>query len=341
MKAAVLHAVKDLRIENVANPEITSPDDVLIKIRSVGVCGSDCHFYELGRIGDFVVRAPLILGHECSGEVIEVGSAVRNIKPGDRVTPEPGIPCRKCQFCKTGHYNICPQVKFMATPPFNGSFCEYLVWPADFVFKVPDNVSFEEAATVEPLAVGVYSARRGRVKTGDTVAVLGCGPIGLVTMQACIAQGATNVIASDVSPARLEIARRFGAVAVSPSEIEQVILDATDGLGADVVFETAGAVATTQQAVKLARNGAAVVLIGLPPESTIPCNIVDAICKEVDVMGIFRYANCFGPALSLLAAGKVETKSLITHRFALEETEDAMKTSLDRTSGAIKAMVNI
>jgi len=328
-----------MRIEAVADPEIESPDEVLIKVRNVGVCGSDCHFYEHGRIGDFVVRSPLVLGHECSGEIVETGSAVRGLSAGDLVTPEPGLPCRRCRFCKTGRYNLCPHVKFMATPPFNGAFCEYLVWPSDFVFKIPEGVSLEEAATVEPLAVGVYSARRGRVQTGDAVAVLGCGPIGLVTMQACAAQGATTMIASDINPSRLAFARSFGAIAVSPDEFENAVDDVTDGLGADAVFETAGTVATTQQALKVARKGACVVLVGLPPESPMPYDIVGAICKEVDIMGIFRYANCFLPALSLLAAGKVKTSDMITDRFTLDQAEEALKVSLERSSGLVKAMV--
>lgn len=341
MKAAILYGVKDLRLENVPDPKISSPDDVLIKVKNVGVCGSDCHYYELGRIGDFIVQSPLILGHECAGEVIQVGSAVQNLKPGDRVCPEPGVPCRKCRFCKSGRYNLCPDVQFMATPPFNGAFCEYIVWPSDFVFKLPENVSYEEGATVEPLSVGVYSAIRGRVKAGDKIGVLGCGPIGLITAQVCLALGADKVFASDLDPIRLQYAEKCGAIAVPAAELTQVILAGTEGLGVDVAFEAAGSVPTTQKALEITRRGGAIVLIGLPPQSPMPYDIVAAICKEVDIMGIFRYANCYPPALSLLASGKLDMKSLITHRFTLEQAEEALVTSLERKGGAIKAMIAI
>ena len=178
MKAAVLHAVGDLRVQTVDKPVITAPDQALVRIRAVGVCGSDVHFYERGRIGPYVVKDPVILGHESAGEVVEAGEEVEHLRPGDRVAIEPGVPDRTCRHCKTGRYNLCAAVPFMGTPPWNGAFCEYIAWPADFCFKLPEGLSFEEGAMTEPLAVAMQGAKRGGIQVGHSVAVLGCGPIG-------------------------------------------------------------------------------------------------------------------------------------------------------------------
>ena len=202
MRAAVLHGVRDLRVEDVPAPGALGPDECRVRIGAVGVCGSDVHYYEYGRIGPFVVDKPMILGHECAGTVVEVGSRVKGIAEGRRVAIEPGVPCRRCRFCHEGQYNLCRDVVFFATPPVDGAFCEYVVSPADFLFPIPDGMTLEQGALVEPLAVGMHAARRGGVKPGDTVAVIGMGTIGLLTLQAAIAHGATRAIAADVQQNR-------------------------------------------------------------------------------------------------------------------------------------------
>jgi L-iditol 2-dehydrogenase len=258
MKAAVLHAVDDLRIQDVPVPRLTEPDDVLVRIRSVGVCGSDIHYFREGRIGRYIVGQPMILGHECAGEVVEVGEAVVDLKPGDTVALEPGIPCRKCVFCRTGRYNLCRDVVFFATPPIDGAFCEYVTHPADFAFRLPEGMSLDEGAMMEPLAVGMYAAQRAGIATGDTVAILGSGPIGLMALQAARARGATTLIATDVSPMRLEMARKLGAThALDARDVDVVkaVRDLTGGRGADAVMEAAGTPPTIEQALRAAKSG--------------------------------------------------------------------------------------
>jgi len=343
MKAAVLHAIGDLRVEEVDKPTITAPDQALVRIRAVGVCGSDVHFYERGRIGPYVLKDPVILGHESAGEVIGVGEAVTHLRPGDRVAIEPGVPDRTCWYCKTGRYNLCAAVPFMGTPPWNGAFCEYVAWPADFCFKLPDGLSFEQGAMTEPLAVGMQGTKRGDVGVGQSVAVLGCGPVGLVTLQAAKARGATRIIATDVQPSRLDLARRLGATdlinARDGDPVERV--RALTGEGVDVALETAGTVTTVQQACAMVRRGGVVTLIGMPGELEFTMPVLDIICREYDVRGVFRYCNCYPPALALLGAGRVDVKSLITHRFPLDDAKAAIDFAKDRKDVAVKVMVEV
>jgi len=344
MKAAVLHGVNDVRIENVPAPKLEHDDDVLIRVRSVGVCGSDVHYFREGRIGNFVVEAPLILGHECAGDVVQVGPAVKTLRPGDRVAVEPGVPCRKCEFCRTGRYNLCPDVAFLATPPVDGAFCEFIVSPADFAFKLPDSLTFQEGAMMEPLAVGMYATQRGGVGLGDTVVVLGTGPIGLMTLQAAKARGATTIITSDLQPIRIEAARKLGAThALDAAEVDvlEAVWQITDGRGADVVFECAGAVPTIQMSLKLAKNGGRVILVGLPSADQIPLSMPDLLARELDVGGLFRYANVYPDAISAVAAGLIDVKSLITHSYDLDHTQDALTFADEHKDKALKVCVNM
>lgn len=344
MKAAVLYGVEDIRVEDLPEPKVEGKDDVLVRIKSVGVCGSDVHFYTHGRIGDFVVERPLILGHESAGVVEEVGGGVKDLKPGDRVALEPGIPCRRCEFCKAGRYNLCPDVRFFAAPPVDGTFAEYIVHPADLCFRLPDNVSLEEGAMVEPLSVGLHGAILGRVKPGDQVAVLGSGPIGLMSIQAAKAMGAGRVIGVDLYPFRLELARRLGAdetINAEEDDTLEAILDLTKGRGVDIVFETAGAGITSQQAVEIARRGGTIVHIGLGSQEAVPTNIVKIIFKELTLQGVHRYANIYPRAIELISSGAVDVKSMITSRYPLERVEEALREPIEKPDSTIKVMVEI
>ena len=343
MKAAVLHKVRDLRIEEVPRPSLSSEGDVLIKMTAVGVCGSDCHFYEEGRIATYVVETPLILGHECSGAVVEVGRAVRHLQPGDRVCLEPGVPCLKCEVCKSGRYNMCErEVPFMGTPPTDGAFCEYVVWPGHLVFKLPASLSLEEGALVEPLAVAVHAANRSGVRPGDSVAVLGAGPIGLMCLQAASAYGAGPIYATDVIPYRLEFARKLGARAINARESDPVAaIREVTGRGADVVYETAGTVETVRQAMRLVRPGGVVTLIGWPQEQEFAVPMVDVLAREYDVRGIFRYCNAYPTALALAASGKVELKAFLGREFPLAQTREAIEFAAQHKDKAIKVQVKI
>ncbi|MGM0494644.1 MAG: NAD(P)-dependent alcohol dehydrogenase, partial [Armatimonadota bacterium] len=327
MKAAVLHGVHDMRVENVPMPEISRERDVLVRIRSVGVCGSDVHFHERGVIGKYPLTEPTIMGHEAAGEVVEVLDEGCGLSPGDRVAIEPGYTCRRCEFCKSGQYNVCPDVVFLAAPPIHGAFAEYLAWPSDFLFKLPDSLSMDDGAMMEPLAVGLWAATRGGAKPGDSVAVLGAGPIGLLTMQSAIAAGATRAIVSDLESGRLELAAKLGAtdtIDASEDDAEAAIMEMTGGRGVDVAFECAGAVPALQMALRVTRNGGTTQIVGMPAEQHPQIPLYEMINREIDLRGLFRYANCYPPAISLVEAGRVDVESLVTHHFELDETPEAM-----------------
>ncbi|HQK94931.1 MAG TPA: NAD(P)-dependent alcohol dehydrogenase [Armatimonadota bacterium] len=344
MRAAVLHGTRDLRVEDVPVPTTLGPHDCRVRVGAVGVCGSDVHYYEHGRIGPFVVEKPMILGHECAGTVVEVGAHVKGITEGQRVAIEPGVPCRRCRFCHEGKYNLCRDVVFLATPPVDGAFCEYVVSPADFLFALPDAMTLEQGALVEPLAVGVHAARRGGVKPGDTVAVIGMGTIGLLTLQAAAAHGATRAIAADVQPNRLAAAGQVGAtrlVNAASESVVEAVHEETNGLGADVVFETAGTVATVQQTTECVRPGGVVVLVGLPPESEFPFDVMSLLNREFDVRGVFRYANAYRACVDLIATGRVNVEPLVTARYRLEEAEEALVFASTRKDSCIKVAVTV
>lgn len=338
MKITAMYLEKPGKIipRKIDMPEIKK-DEVLVKIKAVGVCGSDVHYYEKGKIGSFIVKKPLILGHECSGEIVEVGEEVKNLQIGDKVALEPGIPCRRCIYCKTGRYNLCPEIKFMATPPVNGAFVEYVAHPADFVFKLPENVSYEEATLFEPLAVGLYSVIRAKVGFGGKILILGAGPIGLSTLQAAINIGGGRITVADIYDFRLEKAKELGAdELINPRQT-----NALDKLGSsfDYVFETAGSVVTTQQTVKLAKNGGKVILVGLPAQEEIEFNTNQIITKELDVLGIFRYANMYPKAIRLAEKGQVNLKTVISKKFSFPQTEEALKFARDNKESSTKTVV--
>jgi L-iditol 2-dehydrogenase len=342
MKAAFLYKPGDIRVHEMDIP-VPKDDEALVRIKAVGVCGSDVHFYKVGRIGDFVVTDPLILGHECAGEVVQIGENVKTLKVGDKVAIEAGVPCRKCNFCRLGRYNLCAHVTFLATPPFHGAFREYISHPEDFLFKLPDSMSFEEGAMIEPLAVGVYAAQRGDVNVRDTVAIIGAGPIGLMTLQAVRARGATHVLITEIEPFRLDFAKKLGAsLAINAGEEDPVqkILEYTDG-GADVVMEAIGLPETIQQTIKIAKPGAIVVWIGMPTVDEISIRAVEAICKDLDIRGIFRYANAYEPAIKLVSSGNIDVKGMITTRFALDQVQEALEYPGKHPETCIKVMVEV
>jgi len=341
MKAAFIHAPGDIRYEETDVPELR-PDEVLVEVKANGICGSDIHFYEEGRLGPFVVDRPYIPGHESSGVVSEIGSEVKGLECGDRVVPEPGIPCRKCSICKSGRYNLCRSVYFMSAPPVNGLMAEYMAVPFDFVFKVPDSVSFEEAALVEPVAVALHACNRGELAAGDDVAILGAGPIGLAIMMVALARGAGKVVLVDLIESRLGVAKSLGAseaINAASENVEEALLEVTDGLGPRLVFEAAGSKATSAMAVELARPGGAVVIVGWPGGGRFPYPVERILELELDVHGVRRYANDFPAAISLIAGKRVDAPALITHRFPLEKVAEAFQFVAKNKDKVIKALV--
>ncbi|AEG61345.1 NAD(P)-dependent alcohol dehydrogenase [Desulforamulus ruminis] len=343
MKAGILYGSGDVRVEEVPVPRI-KPDEALVKIKAVGVCGSDVHYYEHGKIGRYVVEEPMILGHEAGGEIMAVGEDVAGLKVGQRVAIEPGVTCGKCKFCKEGRYNLCPDVVFLATPPVDGAFCEYLAMRGDFLHPIPDHMSYEAASLVEPFSVGLHACKRAGVKPGDTVAVLGLGPVGQLAVVAARAFGATKIIAVDLAPIRLQMAGEMGATTVinaGEQDVYEAIMKETGGVGVDVALETAGSTATNLMAVRVARRGGKVALVGLPPQPEVPFNVFDIADGELDIFGIFRYANTYPRAVELLASGIAPVEKLVTHRFALEQAKEALDLARTDKQGSIKVMVNL
>ncbi len=351
MQTAVLHGIRDIRLESREIP-IPKANEVLVKIARVGICGSDLHYYTDGHIGQYVVEAPLILGHESAGVIAAVGSDVTNLEIGDRVSLEPGMTCGTCYHCKRGRYNLCPDVVFMATPPVDGAFAEYVAWRSDFVFKIPDQVSLDAAALLEPLAVAVWAVQRAGIGMGASVAIFGGGTIGCMTVQAAKAAGATTIIVVDLEPFRLEFAASLGAThtinARAGSVLEQIraITEPLNGLtgssaGVDAAFETAGALITCRQTIEAVRSGGVAVLVGLPPDPMVSLDIVAAASREVDIRGQFRYANCYPAALALVSTGRVNLDKMITQRYALKDTKAAFEFAEKEKNASLKVMIEM
>jgi L-iditol 2-dehydrogenase len=340
LKAAVLYAPYDLRIEEMPIPEI-GYGEVLVRIRAVGICGSDVHFYTTGRCSGFIVKEPLVLGHECSGEVVEVGDGVNNVKVGDRVVVEPGFPCGRCHYCRIGRYNLCPNVVFYGAPPTHGAFREYSPAKASFVYKIGGHMSFEEAALIEPLAVGMQAVKRSGMESGSTAAVFGCGPVGLLTLQAALTSGASPIIAIDPVEYRVELAEELGAMyTVNPTRIDVVeyVDRLTNGMGVDVVFEVSGNPKAFNDALRIIRRGGVLVQVGMFEENVTfdPALIID---KEVDIRGVFRYANVYEQAIKLVSSNRVKLKPLITHIFPLDRIKDAFNVIIEKRDNPVKVIV--
>ena len=343
MKALVLNSPLDLAVRDIPDPGAPGPGEVRVRVQSVGICGSDVHYYEHGRIGDFVLRAPMVLGHEAAGVVEALGEGVESLAPGDTVAMEPGVPCGDCRECMTGRYNLCKDVRFWATPPYDGVLAENVNHPAALAFRLPDHMSTEEGALMEPLAVGVHACERGGVRPGCVVAVNGAGTIGCVTLLAALAYGASQVIVADVVPARLERARELGAAAVVDARSEslaEAVMAATGGRGADVGVECSGHPGGPQTLIDASAPAGRVVLVGMGPQPT-SIDTVAAMVKEVDLATVFRYANAYPTAIELTAAGRVPVAQLVTDRFEFEESVRAFEYARSPRPDTCKVMIGV
>jgi L-iditol 2-dehydrogenase len=343
MTAAYLEGPKRVALKRAPVPE-PKPDQILVRVKSIGVCGSDVHYYQHGRMGPFAPTEPLILGHESAGEVVSCGAGVRTFAPGDRVSLEPGIPCGACEPCKRGHYNLCASVYFMGSAPNqHGAFREYVAWDPRMAYRLPDEVSFEEGALLEPLAAASYAVRLGGVAPGQRVAVFGSGPIGLLITRMARIAGAAQVLVSDVEPARLEKAKSFGATGVANAKTDDVleaIRAATNGQGADVVFEAAGSPVSHQMSLEAAARGGTVVFVGWLANGDLSLNLHAIGTRELTIKGMFRYRNVYPEAIRLLSAGMVDLKGLITGRYPLDRVVDALEEALARKPGTLKIMID-
>ncbi|TIX86657.1 NAD(P)-dependent alcohol dehydrogenase [Rhizobium sp. P44RR-XXIV] len=327
MEALVLEQKGKLSLREIDLPLELGPGDVKIKIHTVGICGSDVHYYTHGAIGSFVVREPMVLGHEAAGTVVEVGRNVTNLQPGDRVCMEPGIPDLSSRASKLGIYNVDPSVRFWATPPIHGVLTPFVVHPAAFTYKLPDNVTFAEGAMVEPFAIGMQAAARARIVPGDVAAVIGCGPIGIMVALAALAGGCSRVYISDFSAEKLAIAGRYPGIIpvnIGKQSLNDVIQSSTEGWGADIVFEASGSPKAYNGLFDLVRPGGALVMVGLPVEPVV-FDVSGAIAREVRIETVFRYANIFDRALQLIASGKVDLNPLITETFKFSDSIGAFE----------------
>jgi D-xylulose reductase len=345
MKSLVLEKKRDLSLRDfpVEKDEVVGPRDVRIKLHTVGICGSDVHYYTHGKIGPFVVKAPMILGHEASGTVIETGADVTTLKVGDRVCMEPGIPDPNSRATRMGMYNIDPAVRFWATPPVHGILRPNCVHPEAFTFKLPDNVSFAEGAMVEPLAVGIHAATKARIRPGDIALVLGAGPIGLVTALSALAAGCARVFVTDIDDAKLEIATSLGAITpinVLKEDLVQRVRQETAGWGVEVVFEATGSPKAAATVFEPLCPGGCVVMIGGQPDP-IAYDAGAAMVREARVENIFRYAHVFPRCVAMLSSGAIDVKRLITRTFEFNDSVRAFEIAASAPTGDVKMQIEL
>jgi len=328
----ILNKPYDVEFAQKPVPKIESPYDVLIAINYTGICGSDVHYWAEGRIGHFILKDPMTLGHESAGTIVDIGSSVTSLKKGDRIALEPGYPCRRCESCLSGHYNLCPDMRFAASPPIDGTLTGFYVMPEDFCYKLPEHVTLQEGALVEPLAVAVHIVKQAEIKPGQSVVVMGAGPVGLLCCAVAKAFGATKVVTVDIQPARLEFAVGYAAThsftpqRVSAEENAAALLKEV-GLpdGADAVIDASGAEPSIQTSLHVVRRGGVYVQGGMG-KSDITFPIMALCMKEVTAKGSFRYGSGdYKLAVQLVSEGKVDVKKLITGTVKFEEAEEAFK----------------
>jgi len=334
MKAVYLEETKKILVKDVPKP-VPGAGEVLVKVDACGICGSDVHYWQHGRIGDFIVKEPMVLGHEAAGTVVAVGEGVSNVKVGDVVALEPGITCMKCDFCRSGLYNLCPDVRFFATPPVDGVMKEFVVHPAELVYPVPAGLSAEVASLAEPFSVGVHALRLAKFQAGQKVLVLGAGIIGICVMLAAFEAGASEVVITDIQDIRLNRARELGATEVINTRSGKPKYQYFDA-----VFECTGAQECAVTAIKAARSGGNIVMIGMGADDMTEVPLLEAVCREISIHGSFRYRNTYPVALNIIGKHKDLFSKLITHRFTIDEAEKAFMTALQDPS-ACKVMVNI
>ncbi len=318
-------------------------DDILVEIKHIGICGSDIMFFDDHTAhGALDYELPIVLGHECAGVVVELGAKVQDLKVGDKVALEPGVPCGECEYCKTGRYNLCGSVDFMAAPPFiSGAMSKYVSHPAKWSYKLPEHVTTMEGALLEPLSVGMYAVKRGNPQLGDAVTILGAGCIGLMTLVSLKARGIDDITVIDLFDNRLEMAMELGAKrVVNSSQVDMVntMQQLTDGKGTEYVFETAGNPITANAAAKIVKTGGKVVMVGQIHQLT-EYDFFEINMKEVDLINVFRYANIYPIALDVISTGKIDVKKMVTKSLKKEESQQAFEYALYNKQDAVKVVI--
>jgi L-iditol 2-dehydrogenase len=344
MKAAVLTGLRRMEVRQVPDPKIEKDTDVLLKIEKVGVCGSDVHYFETGRIGSQVVTYPFIVGHECAATVTAVGKGVTHVKVGEQVVVEPAVPCHTCDQCRRGRENTCFNLRFLGTPGQGGGcLCEYLVMPEECCLPTKGKLTTEQGALCEPLTIGFYAVRQARLPRGADIAILGAGPIGLSCMVCARTEGVRNCYMTEKIPERVHVAVKGGATWVGSPLKEDVVaaILKQQPLGMDVSFECAGQQETINQAVDLIKPGGKLVLVGIPREDRISLSIEKIRRKEITIVNIRRQNGCTPATMDLVASRKVQADFMVTHRFKLDQIQEAFELVASYKDGVVKAMIEM
>ena len=342
-QTAFLTAPRKMEIVDTKMP-VAGPGEVVIEVKKVGICGSDMGFFvDPTSGGRREVTYPIVLGHECAGVVVETGQGVHHLKPGDLVAVEPGVPCGHCAYCRSGRYNLCPEVDFLAAPPFRrGAMQRYMAHAADFAYKLPEGMSALDGAMLEPFSIGMHAIRRAGMMLGDTAVIIGAGCIGLMCLMACRAAGASQLIVSDVFDNRLETARKLGATCTvnsSRSSLAAEVLRLTAGQGADHVLEAAGVQAAMDAALAVVRRGGKIVEVGLN-HTPAQFDFYEAARKECNLVSVWRYANIYPLAIETVRSGKADPKTVVNRIFPFEKVQEAFEDSLGRKQEIVKAAID-
>ena len=343
MKALVLEKKLQLSLRDIDLPKEVHPNDVKIKMHTVGICGSDVHYYTHGKIGPFVVKEPMVLGHEGSGTVIEVGSNVSNLKVGDRVCIEPGVPDVYSKEYMKGLYNLDPKLTFWATPPDHGCLTPEVVFPSNFVFKLPENVSYAEGAMIEPLAVGLQAAEKAKIIPGETALVMGCGPIGLVIALTALAGGCSKVFIADIVSEKLRMCKNYEnliPIDLNKDNPSEIIDKNTDNWGVNIIFEASGAAKAYDVIFDSICPAGRVVIVG-NPMNPIPMDFATLLTKEIEIKTVFRYAHQYERAINLLSSNKIDVKPMITDTVAFDDSIKAFERAADNLPEDVKIQIQL
>lgn len=341
MRSLRLHGPRELKMHDEPIPE-PSPGEVQIQVKSVGICASDLHYYRDGKIGTTKLTAPLVIGHEASGIVTALGRGVTELQVGDRVAIEPAKPCMQCEYCAAGKYNVCPGIPFFGTPPTDGCLRDYITWPESLALKVPDSLSFDEIAMLEPFAVGAYAAELADMNPDDTVVILGAGAIGLSTLQSAKMMGVKRVIVSEPLEARRNLASELGASdVIAPSNSEEEVNRLTSGRGADVVFECTGEENAVRESSRLAKVLGKVIVVGIPDGDDYSFDASAARRKQLTAIFVRRSNLTTEKSIEWAAEGKIDIASYATHRFPLENAQEAMELAINKSDGVIRAIIAV
>lgn len=342
MKAAYLAESGKIELKQVESPALDGVNDVLIKISNVGICGSDLHYYQHGKLGDNIVKSPHILGHEASGIVLDTGSNVTEFTKGDRVVIEPGLPCFTCSFCRKGQYNLCSEMAFISVPGYHGALRELLTYNKHGLFKLPNNISLKDAALIEPLAVGYNAAVTAGIKPGSSVCITGAGPIGLTVLEAVKIMGAARIMITDADEHRLSIAESHGVnctVNIMDNNAVDVGMNLTEGLGFDYVLDATGIPSAMESCIQLAAKGGQIILIGLG-EDDMRLSGYRMVKKQLTIKAVNRYANHFQPVINLLSAGRYNLDRFVSHEFEYQDIKKAFSFAIDPSEHKMKVMIN-